>query len=187
MDIRPLHTSEDHAWALSELTRLWEKAEPGTPDGARFEVLSTLVDAYERKHVPLPAPDPIAAIRFRLDQMGASLRSLQPIFKTTARTSEIMNRKRKLNLTMIRALHRTLSIPVEVLVQDYPLQAERPGKSAVSSSGRAGVGAAVAATLPRGSTKKAPPRGERESKEAKSKPPRARSRTIRSRSASARP
>lgn len=64
MDIRPLHTEEDHAWALRELETLWSQAQPGTPDGDRFEILATLVESYERQHVPVEPADPIDAIRF---------------------------------------------------------------------------------------------------------------------------
>ena len=70
MDIKPIRTTADHKAALKEIEHLWDKAQPGTPEGDKFEVLSALVDAYERAHVKIPAPDPIEAIRFRMDQEG---------------------------------------------------------------------------------------------------------------------
>jgi len=122
MDIKPIRTKKDHAWALKEIERLWDKAEEGTPDGDRFEVLSALVDAYEREHFEIPAPDPIEAIRFRMEQEGLTNNDLLPIFKTRARVSEVMCRRRRLNLKMIRKLHAELDIPIECLVKDYELE-----------------------------------------------------------------
>src|SRR5579863_7992199 len=122
MDIKPIRTSADHAASLTEIERLWATAQPGTPDGDKFEVLSALIDAYEREHIEIPAPDPIEAIRFRMDQKGLTTKDLLPIFKTRARASEVMAKKRRLNLPMIRRLHTRLSIPVECLVKDYKLK-----------------------------------------------------------------
>lgn len=121
MNVRAIRTPEDHAWALAQIESLWDKAEPGTSEGDRFEVLSTLIDAYEREHFPIPAPDPVEAIRFRMEQQGLSPRDLLPCFKTTARVSEVLNRRRRLNLSMIRFLSMSLQIPVEALIVDYPL------------------------------------------------------------------
>ncbi len=129
MNIKPIHTAADHARALKEIERLWDKAEPGTPDGEKFEVLSTLVDAYEREQIKIPSPDPIEAIRFRMDQEGLTAKDLLPNFKTRARASEVLAKKRRLNLAMIRRLHAQLSIPIECLVSDYKLRtstASRP-------------------------------------------------------------
>jgi HTH-type transcriptional regulator/antitoxin HigA len=103
--------------------------QPGTPEGERFEVLATLVDAYERAHIEIPAPGPIEAIRFRMEQEGPTTKDLLPIFKTRARASEIMAKKRRLNLPMIRRLHAQLSIPIECLVQDYKLKGSARGRS----------------------------------------------------------
>jgi HTH-type transcriptional regulator/antitoxin HigA len=127
MDIKPIRTSADHAAALKEIERLWGKAQPGTSDGDKFEVLTALVDAYERAHIKIPAPDPIEAIRFRMDQEGLTTKDLLPIFKTRARASEVMAKKRRLNLPMIRRLHVRLSIPIECLVQDYKLKGAAVG------------------------------------------------------------
>ena len=76
MDIKPIRTPADHAAALKEIERLWDKAQPGTPEGEKFEVLSTLVDAYEREHIEIPTPDPIEAIRFRMEQEGLTTKDL---------------------------------------------------------------------------------------------------------------
>ena len=127
MNIKPLHSAEDHAAALKEIERLWDKAEPGTSAGDKFEVLSALVDAYEREHVEIPAPDPIAAIRFRVEQEGLTNKDLLPIFKTRARLSEVMSKRRRLNLPMIRKLHERLHIPVACLVQEYKLRKTSSG------------------------------------------------------------
>lgn len=132
MDIKPIRTAEDHKRALKEIERLWDKAKPGTPDGDRFEVLGTLVDAYEEEHFPIPAPDPIEAIRFRMEQEGLTNNDLLPIFKTRARVSEVMGKRRRLNLTMIRRLHQRLEIPIECLVKDYKLKAQGTGKRSTS-------------------------------------------------------
>ena len=122
MNIKPIRTSADHAAALKEIERLWDKAQPGTAEGDKFDVLSALVDAYEREHFKVPPPDPIEAIRFRMEQEGLTTKDLLPIFKTRARASEILAKKRRLNLPMIRRLHARLSIPIECLVQEYKLK-----------------------------------------------------------------
>lgn len=117
MEIKPLHTKADHKAALAELERLWD-AEPGTPDGDKFEVLAMLVDAYEREHEPILPPDPIEAIKFRLEQEGKTRKDLEPMIGSRARVSEVMTRHRKLTLPMIRALYRELKIPLDVLVAE---------------------------------------------------------------------
>lgn len=136
MDIRPIRTHEDHQEALAELRRLWDHVQPGTPDGDKFEVLATLVDAYEREHFPVPPPDPIEAIRFRMEQADMGPKDLNAILqdKSRARGSEILGRKRRLNLKMIRRLHAKLAIPLEVLVRDYKLKKARPAKRKSSAA-----------------------------------------------------
>ena len=135
MDIKPIRTTKDHAWALREIEGLWERAKPGTAEGDRFDVLSALVDAYEREHFEIPAPDPIEAIRLRMEQEGLTNNDLLPIFKTRARVSEVMGRRRRLNLTMIRRLHERLEIPIECLVKDYKLKVQGGGKRGASKRG----------------------------------------------------
>jgi HTH-type transcriptional regulator / antitoxin HigA len=114
--IRPIHTDADHAAAMAEVAELWG-ADDGTPDSDRLDVLATLVDAYEAKRWPIEAPDPIAAIEFRLDQQGLTRKDLEPLIGSRARVSEIMNGKRPLTLAMIRRLSEGLGIPAAVLIQ----------------------------------------------------------------------
>lgn len=118
MNIRPIRTKADYRAALKEVERLWEAA-PGTPQGDHVEVLTTLIEAYEAEHFPIPAPDPIAAILFMLEQMGLTRRDLEPAIGSRGRVSEVLNRKRPLTLPMVRALSALLHIPVDVLAQPY--------------------------------------------------------------------
>ena len=118
MDIRPIRTKADHRAALSEVERLWN-AEPGTPDGDRVDVLVTLIEAYEAKHFPIPAPDPIAAIEFMMEQKGLTRRDLEPAIGSRGRVSEVLTRKRPLTLPMVRQLSGLLDIPTDVLAQPY--------------------------------------------------------------------
>src|SRR6185295_861145 len=118
MDIRPIKTRADYRTALKEVERLWE-AEPGTADGDRVDVLVTLIEAYEAKHHPIPAPDPIAAIEFMMEQKGLTRRDLEPAIGSRGRVSEVLTRKRPLTLHMVRALSALLEIPTDVLVQPY--------------------------------------------------------------------
>ena len=91
-------------------------AKPGTDDGDELDVLATLVDAYEAKHFPIDSPDPIEAIRFRMEQMGLERKDLEPFIGSRARVSEVLNKRRGLSLKMIRALHEELDIPLEALI-----------------------------------------------------------------------
>jgi HTH-type transcriptional regulator/antitoxin HigA len=118
MDIRPIRTEADYRAALEEAERFWD-AEPGTPEGDQVEVLSTLIEAYEAKQHPIPAPDPIAAILFMMEQKGLSRRDLEGAIGSRFRVSEILNRRRPLTLPMVRALSVLLSIPIDVLAQPY--------------------------------------------------------------------
>lgn len=124
MDIKPIHTAADHKIALADIERLWG-AQPGTPEGDKFDVLATLIDAWERKHTPILPPDPIEAIKFRLEQQGQTRKVLEPIIGTRARVSEILNGHRKLTLPMIRALNRELDIPLEILVAEKVTKRKR--------------------------------------------------------------
>ncbi|MGA8382721.1 MAG: helix-turn-helix domain-containing protein [Stellaceae bacterium] len=118
MDIRPIRSEADYRAALNEVERLWQ-SEPGTPEGDRVEVLSTLIEAYEARHHPIAAPDPIAAILFMMEQKGLTRHDLEPAIGSRGRVSEILNRKRPLTLPMVRALGALLDIPTEVLAQPY--------------------------------------------------------------------
>ena len=121
MMVRPIRSAADHCAALAEIEILM-RAGPGTPDGDRLDVLATLIEAWEARHVPIEAPDPIAAILFMMDQKGLDRRDLEPAIGTRARVAEILNRRRALTLPMIRALGRLLDLPVDVLVQAYEVK-----------------------------------------------------------------
>lgn len=118
MKIRPIKTKSDYHAALKEVERLWD-ANPGTPAGDRVEVLVTLIEAYEAKHHPIPAPDPIAAVLFMMEQKGLARRDLEGAIGGRGRVSEVLNRRRPLTLPMVRELSKLLQIPAEVLVQSY--------------------------------------------------------------------
>ena len=122
MEIKPIRTKTDYERTLREIERLWG-AQEGTPDADRLDVLAILVDAYEQKHFPIDPPDPIEAIRFRLEQQGLDPRALIGIIGSRSRVYEVMQRKRALSLEMIRRLHQRLGIPADVLI--LPTQARR--------------------------------------------------------------
>ena len=121
MRIRPIRTEAEHRAALAEMERLWQAA-PGTPEGDHVEVLTTLIEAYEAEHHPIPAPDPIAAIAFMMEQKGLTRRDLEPAIGSRGRVSEVLTRRRPLTLPMVRALSALLDIPLETLVQPYELR-----------------------------------------------------------------
>lgn len=119
MEIRPIHTNDDYLGALQEIAALMDlDPDLGTPDGDRLDVLATLVQAYESRHFPISAPDPIEAIKFRLEQSGLSVKDLEPMIGRSNRVYEVLARSRPLTLTMIRRLHQGLGIPAEVLIAD---------------------------------------------------------------------
>ncbi|MHB1124352.1 MAG: helix-turn-helix domain-containing protein [Ramlibacter sp.] len=119
MDIRPIHTGADYKAALKEISTLMEMdPTAGTPEGDRLDILSTIVQAYEARHFPIATPDPVEAIKFRLEQSGLSVKDLEPLIGRSNRVYEILNRKRPLTLRMIRRLHRQLGIPAEVLIAE---------------------------------------------------------------------
>jgi len=115
MDIRPIKTNEDYELALARLSDLTD-ARRGTPQGDELDILATLVDAYESQRFPIETPDPVAAILFRMEQMGYKRRDLEPFIGTRARVSEVLNRKRSLSIRQIRQLHAGLNIPLESLI-----------------------------------------------------------------------
>lgn len=119
MDIRPIHTEADYKSALKDISRLIE-SDPalGTPAGDRLDILATLVQAYEARHFPIAPPDPIEAIKFRMEQRGLSVKDLEPLIGKSNRVYEVLNRRRPLTLAMIRRLHRQLGIPAEVLIAE---------------------------------------------------------------------
>lgn len=120
-DLKPLRTEADYEAALAEVERLWG-AKSDTPDGDRLDVLATLIEVYEAKHYPMDPPDPIEAIKFRMEQQGLTRKDLEPIFGTRNRASEILNRRRGLSIEMIRQLHDRLGISAEVLIRPSQLK-----------------------------------------------------------------
>ena len=115
--VRPIRTERDHRAALAEMRRLWG-SKLGTPQGDRLDVLSTLVDAYETQHHPIDPPDPVEAIKFRMEQQGLTRKDLEGVIGTRTRIAEVLNRRRSLSIGMIRRLHDRLGIPAEILIRD---------------------------------------------------------------------
>ncbi|MBN1577617.1 MAG: hypothetical protein JW913_13745 [Chitinispirillaceae bacterium] len=115
MNIKPIKTGKDYKAALKEVQSLWN-AEPNTPDGDNLEILITLIEAYEDKHYPIDPPDPVDAIKFRMEQKGLRKIDLAPIMGGKNRVSEVLLRKKPLTLKMIRNLHHKIGIPYESLI-----------------------------------------------------------------------
>jgi HTH-type transcriptional regulator/antitoxin HigA len=124
MHLKPIKTDADHEAALKEIERLWD-AEEGTADGDRLEILTTLVEAYEEAHFPMDMPDPIEAIKFRLEQQGEDKKALIGIIGNRTRVYEVLRRDRALSLAMIRQLNQKLGIPAEVLIRPVRVQKKK--------------------------------------------------------------
>jgi len=118
MNIKPIKTKKDYEQALARLEVIFD-AKKDTPNGDELEILGMLVDNYENEHFPIGFPDPIEAIKFRMEQLGYTQTDLANVVGLKSRASEILNRKRKLSLEMIRQIHDRLNIPTEVLIQAY--------------------------------------------------------------------
>ncbi|QBN20120.1 helix-turn-helix domain-containing protein [Flavobacterium nackdongense] len=118
MNINLIKTENDYHQALERLEVIFD-SKRGTEEGDELELLGMLIDQYENEHFPIDLPDPIEAIKFRMDQMGYSQNDLAKIVGFKSRASEILSRKRKLSLEMIRQLHNELNIPTDVLIQSY--------------------------------------------------------------------
>ncbi|MCB0495851.1 MAG: helix-turn-helix domain-containing protein [Cyclobacteriaceae bacterium] len=118
MNIKAIKSEIDYNNALLRLEEIFH-APINSPEGDEAEVLSILIEKYEDEHYPIEAPDPIEAIKFRMEQMDMSKQDLAKILGYKSRVSEIFNRKRKLTLKMIRNLHENLKIPYESLLADY--------------------------------------------------------------------
>jgi HTH-type transcriptional regulator/antitoxin HigA len=117
MEIRPIRTEEDYEAALEEIARLMsDDPALGTPEGDHLDVLATLVQAYEEQHHPVPPPDPIEAIRFRMEQEALTVGDMQPYLGPPHRVYAVLTRKRGLSLAMIRRLHAGLGISAESLI-----------------------------------------------------------------------
>lgn len=118
MTLRLIKTKKDYQNALARIEIIFD-AKPGSAEGDELEVLGMLIDKYEEDHYPVDFPDPIAAIKFRMEQLGYNQADLANVVGLKSRASEILNKKRKLTLDMIRSLHDTLHIPTDVLIQSY--------------------------------------------------------------------
>jgi HTH-type transcriptional regulator/antitoxin HigA len=118
MNIRPIHTDQDYRAALQSVSPLFDnEPQPGTPEGDYFDVMITLIEAYEAKQFPLDLPNPIEAIKFRMEQSGLSAADLAPAIGRTNRVYEVLNGKRALTLPMIWKLHQLFGIPAESLIK----------------------------------------------------------------------
>ncbi|MEY4726180.1 MAG: hypothetical protein RLZ36_807 [Pseudomonadota bacterium] len=119
MEIAPIRTEKDYRAALRVVSTLVDQdPSPDTPEGERLDVLSTLIEAYERKHHPIDLPDPVEAIKFRMDQAGLSVKDLEPMIGQPNRVYEVLNHKRPLTLRMIRNLNKGLGISAQVLIAE---------------------------------------------------------------------
>lgn len=118
MTIKPIKTKKDYKQALDRLEIIFD-AKKNSVEGDELEILSLLIDKYENENFPIDYPDPIEAIKFRMEQLGYTQADLAKVVGLKSRASEILNRKRKLSLEMIRKLHENLKIPTEVLIQAY--------------------------------------------------------------------
>ena len=118
MEIRPIKTEKDYEEFLERLEDIFD-AKLGSKEGDELEVLSILIDNYEKENYPIELPDPVEAIKFRMEQMGYNQKDLAEVVGLKSRASEILNRKRKLSLGMIRQLHERMNIPTDVLIQTY--------------------------------------------------------------------
>ncbi|MBW8320973.1 MAG: helix-turn-helix domain-containing protein [Arenimonas sp.] len=115
-DLKPIRSETDYDEALTEIENLWG-AKAGTPEGDRLDILATLIDAYEAKTYPMDPPDPVEAIRFRMEQQGLTRKDLEPMIGPRNRVADVLNRKRSLSIDMIRQLHSRLGISAEVLIR----------------------------------------------------------------------
>ena len=125
MTLKPIKTKKDYTQALSRMELIFD-SKKGSSQGDELEVLGILIENYENNHFPIGLPDPIEAIKFRMEQLGYNQADLAKVVGLKSRASEILNKKRKLSLYMIRQLHEKLNIPTDVLIQTYWRKHERP-------------------------------------------------------------
>lgn len=122
MDIRPIRTEDDYDWALAEVEQYFvHEPEPGTADADRFDVLSSLIEAYEAKAWPIEAPDAVDAVKTVMADRHISRETLAPVFGSKSRLSEFLNRKRGLTMAVANRLHDELQIPASVLIRPYAM------------------------------------------------------------------
>ncbi|WP_028298814.1 helix-turn-helix domain-containing protein [Olivibacter sitiensis] len=118
MRLKTIKTEQDYHQALERLEIIFD-AKPGTKEGDKLDILGILIEKYENEHFPIELPDPIEAIKFRMEQLNYNQNDLAKVIGQKSRVSEILNRKRKLSLEIIRKLHENLHIPTDVLIQEY--------------------------------------------------------------------
>jgi len=121
MELRPIRTKREHQAALKEVETLWEAPE-GSPEGDRLEVLTLLIEAYEREHFPIEDPDPIDFLQHVMEARGLARKDLEPFIGSRARVAEVLNRVRPLTLEMIRKLAAGLNLPSDVLIRGYRVE-----------------------------------------------------------------
>ncbi|NHB88689.1 MULTISPECIES: helix-turn-helix domain-containing protein [Photorhabdus] len=118
MNIKPIRTEQDYKAALEAISPLFDnQPEIGTPEFDFLEVIVLLIEEYEAEHYPIDPPDPIEAIKFRMEQSGLTVKDLEPTIGKSNRVYEVLNRKRNLTLSMIRNLHSMFGIPADVLIK----------------------------------------------------------------------
>jgi HTH-type transcriptional regulator/antitoxin HigA len=121
MELKPIRTKKDYQAALAEVEHLWD-APAKSPEADRLEVLTLLIEHYERRHFPITDPDPIEFLAHVMESRGMTRKDLEPYIGPRGRVSDILNRIRPLTLEMIRKLSKEMKLPAEVLIRHYPLR-----------------------------------------------------------------
>ncbi|MDV2984567.1 UNVERIFIED_CONTAM: XRE family transcriptional regulator [Methylobacteriaceae bacterium AG10] len=126
MDVRAIRNDDDLTWALREIEPYFDhEPEIGTPEAERFDVLTTLIEAYESKHHPIPESDPVELLHYAIEHLGRSQTELADLLGSRSRASEILGRKRGMTLEQIRAVSEAWKIPIAALAKPYPMDSER--------------------------------------------------------------
>jgi HTH-type transcriptional regulator/antitoxin HigA len=125
MDVRPLHNEADYEWALREIAPYFEnQPQPGSPEGDRFEVLATLIEAYDHRYHSVPDADPVDVLHFAIESMGHTQAELGELLGSRLHASEVLNRKRKMSLEWVNKISEVWRIPLEALAKPYELSQE---------------------------------------------------------------
>ncbi|TBN09209.1 type II toxin-antitoxin system HigA family antitoxin [Agrobacterium cavarae] len=125
-NIRAIRNNDDLAWAIAEVSPYFDNPpERGTPEGERFDILAALIEAYEDKHYPIDAPEPVELIRSHMEMTGRTQSDLGALFGSRSRASEVLNKKRALTVDMIYKLHKEWGIPADCLVKPYHLATQQ--------------------------------------------------------------
>ncbi|EQA35120.1 toxin-antitoxin system, antitoxin component, Xre family [Leptospira inadai serovar Lyme str. 10] len=125
MEIKPIKSAKDHDLALKEIEKLWN-SKKNTPEYDKLDILITLVDSYENKHFPIESPDPIEAIKSVMQEKNLKNVDLGNWIGGRSRATEVLSKKRKLTLEMIRKINKYLGIPTEILIKDYKIKVAAP-------------------------------------------------------------